>query len=123
MATRVGMYHFHCADPLALGAFWSRVLEIPVDDGATGELAFIDASHQYGSVTWIFQRTHDVGPTSNRIVLDLGGGPDWREEAERIEGFGAARMGEHNVEGNRWIDLADVEGNLFRIFAPRPDGG
>jgi predicted enzyme related to lactoylglutathione lyase len=119
MSLSVGMYSFDCADAAALAAFWSGVLERPVDDGATREYATI--GFEGDGPTWMFVHSDDPGTGRNRLMLDLGGGEDWREQADRVEALGARRIAEHEVEGvARWVELRDPEENTFRIFAPRP---
>jgi predicted enzyme related to lactoylglutathione lyase len=119
MALTVGMYAFDCSDAATLAAFWSGVLERPVDDGATAGYATIGFTGE--GPTWLFVRSDDPGTGRNRLMLDLGGGEDWREQADRVEALGARRVAEHEVAGvARWVEFRDPEDNTFRIFAPRP---
>jgi catechol 2,3-dioxygenase-like lactoylglutathione lyase family enzyme len=122
MSLTVGMYSFDCDDAAALAAFWSGVLERPVDDGATAAYASIGLDGD--GPTWLFVHSDDPGTGRNRVMFDLGGGQDWREQADRVEGLGARRVAEHEVEGvARWVEFRDPEDNTFRIFAPRPQTG
>lgn len=114
----VGMYSFDCRDAAALAGFWSRVLERPVDAGATLEYATIGFDDE--GPTWMFVRSEEPGEGRNRLMLDLGGEENWRQEAERVQGLGATRIAEHEVQGARWVELRDPENNTFRIFGPRP---
>lgn len=106
MATRVGMYHFHCVDPMALATFWSAVLDIPIDDGATDEVAFIEASHQYGNLTWISSahRTSVRRPTALCSIWAAAPIGVWRRTASR----GSAPNGEASTTskvtvGSTWL--------------------
>jgi hypothetical protein len=54
-------------------------------------------------------------------MLDLSGGDDWQRQADRVEGIGAERVSDNEQDGIRWVVFRDVEGNAFRIFAPRPE--
>jgi predicted enzyme related to lactoylglutathione lyase len=114
------MIHFACRDVAAVAGFWSEVLELPVDDGASHELAMINATHEYGPITWIFQRGDDLPVGVNRVSVDLTS-KDWQAHADRFEAARATRLGTYNVGGVRWAEFTDIEGNLFRIFAPRQD--
>jgi predicted enzyme related to lactoylglutathione lyase len=115
----LGMISFDCGDAAALAAFWSGVLERPVDDGATAEYATIGFAGD--EPTWMFVHSDDPGSGRNRLMLDLGGGEDWREQTDRVEALGARRVAEHEVSGvARWVEFRDPEDNTFRIFAPRP---
>jgi predicted enzyme related to lactoylglutathione lyase len=112
------MYSFDCRDAAALAGFWSRVLERPLDAGATLEYATIGFDDE--GPTWMFVRSEEPGEGRNRLMLDLGGEENWRQEAERVQRLGATRIAEHEVQGARWVELRDPENNTFRIFGPRP---
>jgi predicted enzyme related to lactoylglutathione lyase len=114
----VGMYTFDCRDAARLAGFWSGVLEHPVDDGATADLATIGLAED--GPTWLFSRADDLATGRNRLMLDLGGEEDWREHADRVEALGGTRIGDHELRGARWSEFRDPEGNTFRIFGPRP---
>lgn len=114
------MYSFDCRDAAALAEFWSGVLLRPVDPGATGDYATIGFDGE--GPTWMFVHSEEPGEGRNRLILDLAGEGDWREQADRVEALGATRTAEHEVAGvARWVELRDPEDNTFRIFAPRPE--
>ena len=116
---KVGMYSFDCRDAAALAGFWSKVLMQPVDPGSTA--AFATIGFDGDGPTWMFhQPTGDVPTGDNRLMLDLGGGDDWVEQADRVEAMGADRVSDNEQDGIRWVVFRDPEGNTFRIFAPRP---
>lgn len=119
MTVYTSMYHFEARQPLQLARFWSELLRIPVDEGASDDLAMIDAGHDHGPITWIFQRAVAESPPARRLTLDLTDDDDWRGEAARAQQIGAELVGEHEAGSVRWAELVDLEGNLFRIFAPR----
>lgn len=115
----VGMISFDCRDAAGLAGFWSRVLGRPVDPGASVDYATIGFDED--GPTWMFVRSDDLPEGRNRLMVDLGGGADWCEQARRVEALGAYRVADHEVEGvARWVELRDPENNTFRIFAPRP---
>jgi predicted enzyme related to lactoylglutathione lyase len=115
----VGMYSFECRDAARLAGFWSGVLERPVDAGATTEFAMIGFDD--GGPTWLFIRADDLPDGRNRLMLDLGGEENWREQADRVEKLGGTRVADHEVRGARWAEFRDPEGNTFRIFGRRPE--
>ena len=122
MATRmmeVGMYSFDCRDAAELAQFWSRVLLRPVDPGATPGFATIGFDGD--GPTWMFhQPAGQLATGDNRLMLDLSGGDDWQQQADRVEGIGAERVSDNEQDGIRWVVFRDPEGNTFRVFAPRP---
>lgn len=116
---QVGMISFDCDDAAALAEFWSGVLVRPVDAGASRGYATIGFDDE--GPTWMFVHSDEPGEGRNRLMLDLGGEEDWREQADRVEALGAIRHAEHEAIGvARWVEFRDPEENTFRIFAPRP---
>ncbi|ONK15450.1 VOC family protein [Streptomyces sp. MP131-18] len=116
---KVGMYSFDCRDAAALAGFWADVLMRSVDEGATQAFAMI--GFEGDGPTWMFhQPTGELAVGDNRLMLDLGGGDDWAEQADRVEALGAERVSDNEQDGVRWVVFRDPEGNTFRIFAPRP---
>lgn len=118
----VGMYAFRSADPRRLAAFWAEVMELPISQHSTDDLVMLDLDHEVGPVTWMFERDSTVGGESSRLGLDISWptGDGWRGLADRAEKAGAQRKGEHELNGVPWIEMADLDGNPFRVFAPRP---
>lgn len=45
----------------------------------------------------MFVYSKEPGEGRNRLMLDLGGEEDWREQANRVEALGATRIAEHEV--------------------------
>ncbi|GAA3249681.1 hypothetical protein GCM10017691_60890 [Pseudonocardia petroleophila] len=121
----VGMYAFRSGDPGRLGTFWAEVMQLPISQHSTDELMMLDFDHEVGPVTWMFERDDAMAGGSSRIGLDISGpdGEGWRDLADRAERAGARRVGEHEVNGVQWIEMADPDGNAFRVFAPRPGQG
>lgn len=123
----IGMYSFETHDAAALADFWSRFLERPVDKGATPAYAAIDFEAE--GPTWMFhwpagsseERPSELPVGPNRFILDFSGGSNWQKEADRAEELGATRAGDHEFGGARWSELRDPDGNVFRIFGPRPE--
>lgn len=120
----VGMYSFKTNDPVKLATFWGQLMDLPLAPGASNELAMLDFNHEHAPVTWLFERVDDVERSvDGRIGLDIAvedAGADWAAAADRAEALGATRFGEHEQDGARWIEMRDPDGNLFRVFGPRP---
>lgn len=99
-----------------MARFWTSALSYAV----------VDSSGPYRSLEPIGD--DDVGPTlvlqavpepkvgKNRLHLDLYV-PDIGAEANRLEELGARRLSDEVVDedGERWIVLADPEGNEFCV--------
>jgi predicted enzyme related to lactoylglutathione lyase len=112
----VNMYAvtFDCADAASLAAFWSGVLERPVDDGATAEMASVapkgDGPH------WYFMQVPEGKTVKNRMHPDLTT-PDLAAEVQRIAALGAKTAAEFDEGGFRWATMLDPEGNEFDVLA------
>ena len=116
------MYSFRSPNPRRLASFWAELMELPVTDSGSGDLVMLDFAHQVGPVTWMFERSQSCGRPPGAVGLDVAIDDEegWAALAERAERLGAARMGEFEDDGARWIDMRDPDGNRFRVFAPRP---
>ena len=105
---------FDCVNAAELAGFWSAVLERPVDDGATAEMASIaprgDGPH------WYFAQVPEGKAVKNRMHPDLTT-PDLTAEVQRIVGLGAKTAAEFDEGGFRWATLLDPEGNEFDVLA------
>jgi hypothetical protein len=108
---------FDCADALALGQFWSAVLEHPIDAGATSDFAAIGlADGSELAPAWMFIKVPEPKPAKNRVHPDLSS-TDQPAEVDRVIELGATRLGDFDEGGTRWTTLADPEGNEFDIAA------
>jgi hypothetical protein len=114
MSVALASITFDCRDAVAASAFWSGVLERPVDDGASVEFASIGISS--GQPAWMFIRVPEGKTAKNRVHVDLTTA-DHRAEAERLLALGATKVGDYDESGARWITLADPEGNEFCVVS------
>lgn len=105
---------YDCADAASLAAFWSGVLERPVDDAATAEMASI--APDQGGPHWYFMRVPEGKAVKNRMHPDLTT-PDLAAEVQRIIALGAKTAAEFDQGGFRWVTLVDPEGNEFDVLA------
>ena len=81
-----------CANAAELAAFWSQVLDRPVDPGATEEFAAIGlAEGSDGRPTWMFHKVPEAKTAKNRAHVDLVTA-DLAAEVDRVIGLGASRV-------------------------------
>jgi predicted enzyme related to lactoylglutathione lyase len=106
------------ADPDRLAEFWAEALGLQ-RLGAAGNYVLL-ASRSGALPELLLQRVGEPKATKNRMHLDIET-PDVDSEVERLETIGARRIeDESRVEhGNRWVVMADPEGNEFCVC----DGG
>lgn len=67
------------------------------------------AGHKLG-----FQKVDDPTPGKNRQHMDLSS-PDLDAEVERLVVAGASEVHRENMDGFRWVVLADPQGNQFCV--------
>ena len=107
-----------CAEPAALGRFWTEAAGYPVayaDEHITG----LRAPSGVGPYLE-FLRVPDAKTVKNRLHPDVAPypGDDPAAEVARLRGLGAvpADVGQGDVN---WTVLADPEGNEFCVLSPR----
>jgi predicted enzyme related to lactoylglutathione lyase len=112
MTSTVAQVVIDCEDAGRLAAFWARVLEQPVDGGASPYFATIRA----GRPALMFLKVPEPKQGKNRVHLDLTS-PDWRAEVKRVVDLGARFVAEYSEHGTEWATLLDPEGNEFDVGA------
>lgn len=110
------MLEFMCADALVVGRFWSQMLEVPLDEGATSDYAQLSPTEPRAK--WLFVRSEPNG-NSDRMLVALTS-DDLDADADRAVGLGAINEGRRAEDGFEWVDLRDPEGNRFTFNAPPP---
>ncbi|MEJ2856141.1 MULTISPECIES: VOC family protein [unclassified Saccharothrix] len=118
MATRLYDVVVDSADPVALGRFWSALLDKPI----TGESADeVDVALGEG-VELVFVPVADAKRVKNRLHLDLAttSAAHQAKVVDRAKSLGAreADIGQGSVP---WVVLADPEGNEFCVLEPREE--
>jgi predicted enzyme related to lactoylglutathione lyase len=102
-----------CANPQKLGQFWAAALGYRVLGSADQWLALVPT--QGTKPPLVLQGVPEPKAGKNRAHIDIVT-DDVEGEATRLEALGATRLGgvleEH---GNRWIPMADPEGNEFCV--------
>lgn len=114
MAVRIGNVALDCDDVLAVAAFWSAVLERPLDQGSSEIFASIGgADGERREPAWYFNRVPEARGAKSRVHLDLVD-PD-PLAVDRLVALGATVAGTHNIPGHRWTVMQDPEGHEFCI--------
>jgi len=108
----------YVCDGQEVASFWSALLDLPIDDGASATYASIGgadgARHQ---PAWYFTKVPEPKRAKNRVHLDLVD-PDPAAVAGLVR-RGATVVEEHSLPGtgHRWTTMQDPEGNEFCIAA------
>ena len=128
------------ADPHVLNRFWSAAMGYEMEDHhdvvkqlldagqvtpdetieLDGRLAFKEAAASRDpegvAPRLLFQTVPEPKTVKNRVHLDLHVGDERREaEVERLMGLGASRLWDGEQGPNRWVTMADPEGNEFCV--------
>lgn len=109
MIPNIAAVTFDCADAEKLAGFWSALLDRPVTEGASADMAVID-----GAPALMFLTVPEPKSVKNRVHLDLVV-EDLAAGVERAMTLGATRQGDFDEAGFRWATLTDPEGNEFDI--------
>ncbi len=116
MTLNLEMVTVDCADPQRLAAWWAEAIGGEVVPLFGTEFVIV-ARAKWPALG--FQRVDDPTPGKNRVHMDLMAS-DLEAEAARLVALGATEKDRHSVEfGLRWVILADPEGNVFCVAAPR----
>lgn len=116
MTLGFGQITFDCDNAAALGAFWSNLVEAPVDDGASEFFATVGrkSSHISSMPVFMFIKVPEPKAHKNRVHIDLHA-DDWEEQTKRAVGLGATHVANFDEYGVKWASLRDPEGNEFDI--------
>ena len=126
MTSRFTELAIDCADPKGLARFWCSVLDYEVkeeDDGIVtfGSPVVPDGTTRPGPVPPMltFARVPEGKTVKNRLHLDLN--PTDREQDEEVRRLLelGARHADVGQGDERWVVLADPEGNEFCVLAGR----
>ena len=113
MAATLGLV-LDCSEPDTLAAFWSAAIGYTVVGGAGNYVLLVDAEGRQPKL--LLQRVTEPKSGKNRVHFDIDT-PTVDEEVARLEGLGARRVIADAIEehGNRWVVMADPEGNEFCV--------
>ncbi|MFE9429055.1 VOC family protein [Kitasatospora sp. NPDC006697] len=121
MTSRVRSITFDCADPFAIGAFWSAVTGRPAVNDGTAEEPEVMLAGPDGSAlpNLLFIPVPEGKTVKNRVHLDLQ--PEDRtrdEEVARLIGLGATLVADHRApDGTGWALLADPNTRDYQFCA------
>ena len=101
-----------CSDPERLAAFWAEALSYRKI--GFREPYFLLRHEDASYPPLLLQRVPEPKDVKNRMHLDIRT-EDVDGLASRLEGLGATRLSEHVEHGDRWITMADPEGNEFCV--------
>jgi predicted enzyme related to lactoylglutathione lyase len=107
---------FDCANALAVGQFWSKVLDRPLDTAPMAASPFF-ASIGTGDLSrsgFMFIQVPEGKTVKNRVHLDFDS-DDTAGEVARVIALGATHVHDKAEYGMTWTTLADPEGNEFCI--------
>ena len=107
------------ADEIA--AFWSALLERPVNEDANQFFALIPASEDRTFPALMFLAVPEPRQAKNRMHLDLVA-TDLPAEVERAVALGATKIADFDEYGTTWTTLTDPEGNVFDIGGTHSPG-
>jgi uncharacterized protein YndB with AHSA1/START domain len=104
---------FDCADPERLAQFWAPALGYMPAGAGDGWAAVTDPNGVRPRL--LFLRVPEGKSVKNRVHLDVNVIGDLEAEEERLIAIGAHRLRSVEEHGERWIVMADPEGNEFCI--------
>ena len=116
MSLRLEMITVDCTDPQRLAAWWAEAVGGEVLPLFGADFVIV-ARAKWPALG--FQRVADPTPGKNRMHLDVMS-DDLDADVTRLVGLGAIEKERHSVDhGLRWVVMADPEGNVFCVAAPR----
>ncbi len=103
-----------CANPEALGEFWSAALGYTNVGTFGAYVALLPA--ESGAPKLLLQKVPEAKAGKNRMHLDIETS-DIEAESARLEALGATRSapGTQTEFGTTWVRMADPEGNEFCV--------
>jgi hypothetical protein len=99
-----------CSDAVALARFWAAALGSDVDEDATPDRAFVEASGWGGPNMW-FVRVPEPKTAKNRLHFDLRPIGTMEGEVGRLGALGASVV--ERFESH--VQMRDPEGNEFCV--------
>ena len=113
MAATLGLV-LDCEDPDKLARFWSAAIGYTTLGGAGSYVLLVDTDDKQPKL--LLQRVAEPKSGKNRMHFDIET-PTVDDEVARLEELGARRIVDDAIEehGNRWVVMADPEGNEFCV--------
>lgn len=113
MTLKLGMVTFDTFDALPLARWWAEQTGGTITQEHDGYFVVVEMP---GGLLLAFQKVEDPTPGKNRLHLDLGT-DDIDAERDRLLAAGASEVDDQDLDGFRWVTLADPDGNRFCIAA------
>ena len=113
MAATLGLV-LDCSDAQKLADFWAAAIGYTKVGAAGSYVLLVDESRKQPKL--ILQQVTEPKSGKNRMHFDIET-PTVDEEVARLEALGAQRIEADAIEehGNRWVVMADPEGNEFCV--------
>ena len=113
MAATLGLV-LDCSDPVRLAEFWSAAIGYTNVGSAGSYVLLLDEAGEQPKL--LLQQVAEPKAGKNRLHFDIET-PAVDEEVARLEALGALRLQAEAIEehGNRWVVMADPEGNEFCV--------
>lgn len=116
MPHEFGMLEYSCRNAKALAEFWSTILGLPVDEGASEDYAQLSPPSPLPK--WLFVRREPHGNAKSVIVAISSDNLD--QSVKLAIEAGATERGRRDEDGFKWAELSDPEGNDFTFNLPPP---
>jgi predicted enzyme related to lactoylglutathione lyase len=125
MSANVDLYfaavNLGCADPVALGEFWGKVLGREVTPGVTApEVVTVGTTDPGGRPQMVFYPAPEAERVIGGFVPTLPT-EHHDEEVKRLTGLGAKVVAEPYLPPIRLTVFADPEGNRFQLATFQPE--
>ena len=115
MALELGMITFDSTDPGPLATWWAEQTAGTVEQENDGWFYVVTLPNSPYKLA--FQKVDDPTPGKNRIHLDLTS-ENLDGEVGRLTVGGATEVAQREMDGFRWVTLADPDGNQFCVSGP-----
>jgi len=112
MALTLGMITIDSTDPGPLAKWWAEQTGGVVEQENGGWFYMVGVPG-WGQKLG-FQKVDDPTPGKNRQHMDLAS-PDLDGEVARLVAAGASEVHREDMDGFRWVVLADPQGNQFCV--------
>lgn len=106
-----------CDDPQRVAAFWSKALELPIDEGASEFFVSLGTTDPNVNPKMFFIKVPEAKTVKNRMHVDLLT-DDEDADTERLLALGATRVEKRNEWGHTWTVFSDPENNEFCMSGP-----
>ncbi|RKW71822.1 VOC family protein [Galactobacter caseinivorans] len=110
MSLTLALVTIDASDAVRLGTFWADVVGAKIHLTESGAYVMLGG----GQPGLAFQQVDTPTPGKNKFHLDFATNNIAVEEARLLE-LGATKMGDFGDSSFRWVQFADLEGNLFDV--------